>query len=202
MFRSGPGATTPRQVVPKKPMNIQCAQPPKRNALLLQPLTKVFDHFDVEANRCAGEAPRQQVLYEGNQSNAKIVSRYSLTGKSAFEDLLDHGETRNMLCFQGSATFPPAGNCRQMQTKISPREISPLHNYHLCIFASLAKQTNVRRRLEAHINHTQRHNFLNSCPGIEHRREERVITTTISSAPVNCGKQRLDLVKFEVLDRT
>jgi hypothetical protein len=116
-------------------MNIQCAQPPKRNALLLQPLTKVFDHFDVEANRCAGEAPRQQVLYEGDQSYAKIVSRYSLTGKSAFEDLLDHGETRDTLSFQGSATLPPAPISSQMQTQIRRVKILPLHNYHLCIFA-------------------------------------------------------------------
>jgi len=30
-------------------------------------------------------------------------------------------------------------------------------------FASLAKQPNVRRRLEAHIKHAQRDDFLNPC---------------------------------------
>jgi hypothetical protein len=97
-------------------------------------LTKVLDHFDVEANRRAGEASREQVLYEGDQNYAKVVGRYSLAGKSAFEDLLNHGETRNMLCFQGSATLPLAPNSNQMQTQIRRVKILPLHNYHLCIF--------------------------------------------------------------------
>ena len=44
-------------------------------------------------------------------------------------------------------------------------------------FASLAKQPNVRRRLETHIKHAQRDDFLNPCARIEHRREERVINT-------------------------
>jgi len=101
-------------------------------------LTEVFDHFDVETNRCPGVATHEQILNEGDENYAKVVSRYSLTGKNALEDLLDHGETRDTLNFQGPATLPPAPISSQMQTQIRAAESSPLHNYHLFIFAPFA----------------------------------------------------------------
>ena len=69
-------------------------------------------------------------------------------------------------------------------------------------FTSLAKEANVRRRLESHITDAKSDDFLNPCAGIEHRRKERVITTTISGGPINCCQHRLNLIEFEVLDRT
>jgi len=69
-------------------------------------------------------------------------------------------------------------------------------------FASLSKQPNVRRGLEAQIKHTHRDDFLNSCACIEHRREEGIITTAISGSSVYCGQHRLNLIEFEVIDRT
>src|SRR5205823_13968834 len=73
--------------------------------------------------------------------------------------------------------------------------------------ASLAKPANVRWRLEAHVMHTQRDDFqrddfLNPCACIEHRGEEGVITAAIGRSPVNCGQHSLNLIEFEVFDRT
>ncbi len=39
------------------------------------------------------------------------------------------------MSFQGPATLPPAPYYRQMQTKNDFTKMSPLHNYHLSIFA-------------------------------------------------------------------
>ena len=60
----------------------------------------------------------------------------------------------------------------------------------------------MRRRLEPHIKDAKSDDLLNPCACIEHRREERVITTAISGGPINCGQHRLNLIEFEVLDRT
>jgi hypothetical protein len=68
--------------------------------------------------------------------------------------------------------------------------------------ATLAKQANVRRGLEADIEHTHCDDFLNSCACIEHRGKEGVITTAIGRGPVNCSQHRLNLIEFEVVDRT
>jgi hypothetical protein len=65
--------------------------------------------------------------------------------------------------------------------------------------AALAKQANVRRGFQAHIKHAHRDDFLDPCACIEHRREERVITTAISGRPVNCGQHRLNLCRLETL---
>jgi hypothetical protein len=58
------------------------------------------------------------------------------------------------------------------------------------------------RGLEADIEHTHCDDFLNPCACIEHRGEECVMTTAISRTPVNCGQHRLNLIEFEVFDRT
>ena len=100
-----------------------------------QPLTKVFDHFDRETNRRTGVAVLVQILNERAENYAKVVSRYSLTGKNALEDLLDRGNTRNTLIFQDAARLPFPPNSRQKQTKNSSAKTSPSHNYHLSIFA-------------------------------------------------------------------
>jgi hypothetical protein len=84
---------------------------------LLKPLTEVFDHFDVETNRGAGVPMHEQILYERDENYAKAVSRYLLASKRALEDLLDHGETRNTLIFQGIASLPHAPNAGQMQSQ-------------------------------------------------------------------------------------
>jgi hypothetical protein len=84
-----------------------------------QPLTKVFNHFDVETNRCTGVAVLVQILNERDENYAKVVSRYSLTGKSALEDLLDRGKTRNTLIFQHAARLPFPSNRLQKQSKIT-----------------------------------------------------------------------------------
>jgi hypothetical protein len=68
--------------------------------------------------------------------------------------------------------------------------------------ASLAKQANVRRSLELDIKHTHRDYLLNSGACIEHCGEEGVITTAIGGSPVNCGQHCLNLIEFEVFDRT
>jgi len=78
----------------------------------------VLDHFDMKTYRGTGVAAREQILYERHEDYAKVVCRYSLARKSALEDLLDHGETQNVLCFQGAAMLPPAPIPRQMQTKL------------------------------------------------------------------------------------
>jgi hypothetical protein len=51
----------------------------------------------------------------------------------------------------------------------------------------LTEQANVRRGLEAEIEHTHCDDFLNPCACIEHRGEEGVITMAIGR-PVNCGQ--------------
>jgi hypothetical protein len=84
---------------------------------MLKPLTEVFDHFDVETNRGAGVAVHAQILNERDENYVKVVSGYLLTSKRALEDLLDHGETRNTLIFQGVARLPRAPNARQMQSQ-------------------------------------------------------------------------------------
>jgi hypothetical protein len=80
-------------------------------------LAEVLNHFDVEPNRGSGVAMSQQMLDERDKGYGKMVGCYSLTSKGALENLLDHSEARNALCFQDSATLPPPPNCRQMQTK-------------------------------------------------------------------------------------
>ena len=60
----------------------------------------------------------------------------------------------------------------------------------------------MRRRLELHIEHAESHDFLNTCARIEHRREEGIITTAISGSPVNCGQDCLNLIEFQIFDRT
>jgi hypothetical protein len=60
----------------------------------------------------------------------------------------------------------------------------------------------MRRGLEADIKHMHRDYFLNPCACIEHGREEGVITTAIGGSADNCGQHRLNLIEFEVFDRT
>jgi len=82
-----------------------------------QPLTKVFNHFDMETNRRTGVAVLLQILNERDEYYAKVASRYSLTGKSALEDLLNRGKTRNTLNFQHAARLPFPPNRLQQQQK-------------------------------------------------------------------------------------
>jgi len=98
-------------------------------------LTEVLDHFDMETNRCTGGAVHQQILNERDENYAKIVGGYSLTGKSALKDLLNHGEIRNTLIFQDSTRLPYPPNGCQIQSKTCLPKTSPSHNYHLSIFA-------------------------------------------------------------------
>jgi len=80
-----------------------------------QPLTKVFNHFDVETNRRTGVTVLLQILNERDENYAKVVSRYSLTGESTLEDLLNGGKTRNTLIFQHAARLPFPPNSLQKQ---------------------------------------------------------------------------------------
>jgi hypothetical protein len=84
-----------------------------------QPLTKVFNHFDMETNRRTGVAVLLQILNERDENYAKVATRYSLTGKSALEDLLNRGKTRNTLIFQHAARlpFPPNGLQKQQKSR-------------------------------------------------------------------------------------
>jgi hypothetical protein len=85
----------------------------------------VFNHFDMETNRGAGVAMHEQILNERDENYGKVISRYALAGKSALEDLLDHGETRITLIFQHSAMLPHPPNAGQMQSKTRGGETSP-----------------------------------------------------------------------------
>jgi hypothetical protein len=60
----------------------------------------------------------------------------------------------------------------------------------------------VAYRLEPEVPHTKRHHFLDSYAGIEHRREERIVATSIGGGPVDRREHRLDLVELQVLDGT
>ena len=82
-----------------------------------QPLTKVFNHFDMETNRRTGVAVLLQILNERAENYAKVATRYSLTGKSALEDLLNRGKTRNTLIFQLAPRLPCPPNRLQKQQK-------------------------------------------------------------------------------------
>jgi hypothetical protein len=82
-----------------------------------QPLTKVFNHFDMETNRCTGVAVLLQILNERDENYAKMASRYSLTGKSTLEDLLNRGKPRNTLIFQHAPILPCPPNRLQKQQK-------------------------------------------------------------------------------------
>ena len=84
-----------------------------------QPLTKVFNHFDMETNCRTGVAVLLQILNEWDENYAKVVSSYSLTGKSALEDLLNRGKTRNRLIVQDAASLPFPPNRLQKQSKIA-----------------------------------------------------------------------------------
>lgn len=84
-----------------------------------QPLTEVFNHFDMETNRRKGVALLVQTLNERNEDYAKVVSRYPLTGKSALEDSLDCGKTRYTLIFRHAARFPFRPNRLYKQSKIA-----------------------------------------------------------------------------------
>jgi hypothetical protein len=96
----------------------------------------------METNRCAGVAMHEQILNERDENYGKVISRYSLARKSAFEELLDQGETKIMLILQHSAMLPHPPNAGQMQFKTRRAEISPLHNYHLSIFGTFSFQKN------------------------------------------------------------
>ena len=74
----------------------------------------------METDRCTSVAVHEQILNERDKNYAKVVARYSLTGKSAFEDLVDHGETRNTLIFQDFARIRYPPNRRQIQSKSRP----------------------------------------------------------------------------------
>ncbi len=103
-----------------------------------QPLTKVFNHFDMETHRCTGVAVLVQIFNERDENYAKVVSRYSPTGKCALEDLLDRGKTRNTLIIQHAAKLPFPPNRLQKQSQITVAGVAetlPFHNYHLSIFA-------------------------------------------------------------------
>jgi len=71
----------------------------------------------METHRGAGVAMHEQILNERDENYGKVISRYALAGKSALEDLLDHGETRITLIFQHSAMLPHPPNACQMQSK-------------------------------------------------------------------------------------
>jgi hypothetical protein len=68
--------------------------------------------------------------------------------------------------------------------------------------ASLTKQANMWRGVKMDIEDTHRDYFLNPCACVEHCREEGEITTPISGSPINCSQHRLNLIEFEVFDRT
>ncbi|MGP8234094.1 MAG: hypothetical protein ACLQVW_01595 [Limisphaerales bacterium] len=59
----------------------------------------------------------EQILNERDEDYGKVISRYSLAGKSAFEELVDQGETRIMLILQHSAMLPYPPDAGQMESK-------------------------------------------------------------------------------------
>jgi hypothetical protein len=65
----------------------------------------------------------------------------------------------------------------------------------------LAKEANVRRRLDPEIRDTKSHDLLDACAGIKHRRKERVVATAMQRQSINRGEHGLDFGEFQVLDR-
>ena len=142
---------------------------------MTQPLTKVFNYFDMETDRCAGIAVLLQIFNKRDENYAKVVSRYSLTGKSALEDLLDRGKTRNALIFQHAARLPFPPNWLQKQSKIAAWPKPPFHNYHLSIFITFPMEPNSRLAFEFHVIVAQISNFLHPRPSIVEEQKERSV---------------------------
>ena len=100
---------------------MQGAQPPKGYAPPLEPLTEVFHDLDMEPDRGTRVALCEQSLSEGREDYGKVVPRYTLPRKGAFEDLLDRGEPEKRQRFQHSAMLPPTPHACQFQCKTGSR---------------------------------------------------------------------------------
>ena len=159
---------------------------------------------------CEDVDPGSQQMYHGAmahavgvQALARQCGSYRLSSCAVFpKDVADAeaGEARASMVTEEWIFGKWAGApFRQQRTEDFGRLWPQWANTFL---ASLAKQANVRRGLEAHVKHAHRDDFVNPCACIEHRRKQCVITTTVRCGPVNCAQYRLDFIEFEVFNRT
>jgi hypothetical protein len=167
----------------------------------LEPLTEVFDHFDMETNRGARVAVREQILNERDENYAKVVGSDSLKRNSALEDLLEHGETRNTLIIQHSATLPYPPSCCQIQSKTRPTEISPFHNYDLSIFPTFPDALEVRPGPKGNIFTAKPGELRQAQAGLHGHQQQGVIASADPVLAVYSSKQRIDFCSRQEPDQ-
>ena len=105
-------------MLPKKPINVSCAQAPEPDASVPEPSSKVFNDCDTVTNPSGRVPAPEQMPDEQEENYAKVVGHDALPSLSALENLFEDGETRNMVFFQGSAMFPPSPIASQVQLQL------------------------------------------------------------------------------------
>jgi hypothetical protein len=111
----------------------------------------MFDHKRVMAHSALCVSAVVQIQHEAHHNYAKVIDRHPTTDGAAPEELPYHGEIKNTLRVQYSATLPFAPIRRQEQPKPATPKTSPLHNYHLSIISSFSPAAHVGASAESHI---------------------------------------------------